>query len=70
MDWKNSFDTIKNKVKYQLHARGLDDIEGIVKFFSVSKSKSQEFDVDASGGLNKIEFERFTSKIGMFLTTQ
>lgn len=36
MDWKNSFDTIKNKVKYQLHARGLDDIEGIVKFFSVS----------------------------------
>jgi len=35
MDWKNSFDTIKNKVKYQLHAKGLDDIEGIIKYFSV-----------------------------------
>lgn len=36
MDWKNSFDAIKNKVKYQLHAKGLDNLEGIYSFFNVS----------------------------------
>lgn len=63
MDWKFCFDEIKNKVKYQLHSRGVDCLAGIYQYFS-------QFDVDGSGTLNKIEFENFTQKIGMFLTTQ
>ena len=33
MDWKFALDEIKNKVKSQLHSKGLDCIAGIVGVF-------------------------------------
>ncbi len=63
MDWKFDYEELVNKVKYQLHSRGLDCITGIYGHF-------QSFDVDGSGQLDKIEFEAFLRKVGMFLTTQ
>ena len=63
MDWKFDYEELINKVKYQLHARGLDCITGIYDYF-------QSFDIDGSGQLDKVEFEAFTRKVGMFLTTQ
>jgi len=41
MDWKNNFESIKNKVKYQLHSKGLDNLDGIAKYFSVSNLKNR-----------------------------
>ena len=63
MDWKFKYDELINKIKYQLHAKGLDNITFIYDYFS-------SFDVDGSGELDKVEFENFTRKVGMFLTTQ
>lgn len=63
MDWKFDYEELVNKVKYQLHAKGLDCITGIYEYF-------QSFDIDGSGQLDKIEFENFMRKVGMFLTTQ
>ena len=34
-DWRFKFDMIKNKVKSQLHARGVDNLVGIVQYFNV-----------------------------------
>lgn len=63
MDWKFDYPELVNKVKYQLHAKGLDCVTGIYDYF-------QSFDIDGSGQLDKIEFENFMRKVGMFLTTQ
>ena len=63
MDWKFNYEELRNKVKFQLHAKGLDVITGIHDYFHT-------FDIDGSGQLDKVEFENFTRKIGMFLTTQ
>jgi len=63
MDWKFKYEELRNKVKYQLHAKGVDVITSINKYF-------HSFDIDGSGQLDKVEFERFLTKIGMFLTTQ
>jgi len=37
MDWRNRFDQIKNKVKYQLNAKGVDNISQLHKYFLVSR---------------------------------
>lgn len=63
MDWKFDYQELVNKVKYQLHAKGLDNITFIFDYF-------HSFDIDHSGQLDKIEFENFLRKVGMFLTTQ
>lgn len=63
MDWKFRYEEMLNKVKYQLHAKGLDNITFIFDYF-------HSFDIDGSGQLDKVEFENFLRKIGMFLTTQ
>jgi Ca2+-binding EF-hand superfamily protein len=63
MDWKNKFDMIKNKVKTQLHAKGVDTLISLSNWFNT-------FDLDGSGKLNKVEFEKFVAKIGAFLTMQ
>jgi Ca2+-binding EF-hand superfamily protein len=63
MDWKYKFEELRNKVKYQLHSKGLDCITRIESYY-------ESFDVDGSGQLDKVEFEAFTRKWGMFLTTQ
>lgn len=54
---------IKNKVKTQLHAKGVDTLISLSNWFN-------QFDLDGSGKLNKVEFEKFVAKIGAFLTTQ
>jgi len=63
MDWKFKFEELRNKVKYQLHAKGLDCITRIEPYY-------EKFDIDGSGQLDKVEFENFLSNVGMFLTTQ
>mmetsp|Transcript_7866 Transcript_7866/g.8924 ORF Transcript_7866/g.8924 Transcript_7866/m.8924 type:complete len:254 (+) Transcript_7866:10-771(+) len=63
MDWKFHYGELVNKVKYQLHAKGLDVITAIYDYY-------QSFDIDGSGQLDKVEFENFLRKVGMFLTTQ
>ncbi len=63
MDWRNRLDQIKNKVKNQLNARGVDTMVQLQHTFV-------EFDKDQSGTLNRLEFEDFMAKIGVFLTRQ
>lgn len=53
-----------------MHARKIDDLEGVYALMA-------EFDKDNSGKifinlgyLDKDEFQKFLSKIGVFLTTQ
>lgn len=63
MDWKNRLIMITNKVKEQLHTRKLDDLEAVKKYII-------EFDFDGAGVLNKVDFVKFLSKSGIYLTTQ
>ena len=37
MDWKNRLDQIKNKIKTQLNAKGVDNLLQIQDIFSVRK---------------------------------
>lgn len=36
MDWKNQLNMIQNKVKNQLHARKLDDLDSVRKLIDVT----------------------------------
>ena len=36
MDWKNRLDQIKNKIKLQLHAKGVDNILQMQPVFNVN----------------------------------
>ena len=36
MDWKNRLDQIKNKLKLQIHARGIDSVNQMQPIFDVS----------------------------------
>jgi len=63
MDWRNRLENIVSKIKFQLHARGVDDLNGIRNLFD-------EMDTDSSGSLSQLEFSKFLSKSGIFLTTQ
>lgn len=63
MDWKFEYAELVNKCKYQLHAKGVDCITLMYDYFI-------SFDIDGSGQLDKVEFENFMRKMGMFLTTQ
>ena len=75
MDWKNQLNMIQNKVKQQLHARKLDDLESVRKLIDVHflmkiSLNVQEFDIDRNGVLDKVEFSKLLSKAGIYLTTQ
>ena len=63
MDWRNKFDQIENKVKFQLNAKGVDTVIALEAWM-------QKYDVDNSGALNKVEFNNFLNSIGAFVTTQ
>lgn len=72
MDWRNTLEAIQNKIRGQLFARKIDDLEGVYRLMA-------EFDRDNSGTnavrirlgyLDKDEFTKFLSKIGVFLTIQ
>jgi len=38
MDWKNKLNNIQNKVKFQLHAKKIDDLESLHKLIKVLSS--------------------------------
>ncbi|KAL4478841.1 hypothetical protein ABPG72_009667 [Tetrahymena utriculariae] len=63
MDWINRLENIQNKIKFQLHAKKIDDLESLYRLIA-------EFDIDNSGKLEKDEFLKLLSKLGVFLTTQ
>lgn len=63
MDWKNKLPMIQNKIKFQLHAKLIDDLEYL-------KIVINRFDTNATGNLDKDEFTKFLASIGIFLTTQ
>jgi len=62
-DWRNKLEMICNKVKNQLFAKGVDNLEQLKSIFL-------EHDKDESGQLNKLEFAAFISQLGVFLATQ
>ncbi len=74
MDWKNRLEQIRNKLKLQFHAKGVDNLHQLQKVFDVIILEvlicNQEYDIDRSGTLDKLEFEEMTSKLGCFMTTQ
>jgi calcyphosin len=49
MDWTNRLINIQNKMKSQLHAKKIDDLEYLYALI-------EKFDKDRSGALNKDEF--------------
>ena len=73
MDWRNRLEQIRNKLKLQLHAKGVDNLLQMKRIFDVritSVDFVQEYDVDRSGTLDKLEFEEMVTKLGVFMTTQ
>ena len=63
MDWINKIHMISEKMKNQLHSKGVDSLDKV--FVAISK-----FDDQNQGYVEKIYFENFLSKIGIFLKTQ
>ena len=104
-DWRNRMEQIVNKFKFQLNAKGIDNIQQLKEVFMVSQpvpsslhlkclcgrtrtlpflcrqfnncnliwiplTTLQSFDKNGNQVLEKLEFEAFLSKLGVFLTTQ
>lgn len=63
MDWINKIHMIIEKMKVQMIARGVDSLEKV--FIAISN-----YDLQNKGYVDKIFFEEFLSKIGIFLKTQ
>jgi hypothetical protein len=63
MDWINKVHVITEKMKNQLFAKQIDSLDKI--FVAISK-----FDHSNIGYVEKILFENFLAKIGIFLKTQ
>ncbi len=63
MDWINKIHMIIEKIKNQMQARQVDCLDKI--YIAISK-----FDTENKGYVEKIFFEDFLSKIGVFLKTQ
>merc|ERR1712060_261089 len=62
-DWRNRMDQIVNKVKAQLFAKGVDNMNQLQDIFL-------SFDRNQDGVLQKLEFEGFMSQLGVFLARQ
>jgi len=62
-DWRNRMDQIVNKVKAQLFAKGVDNMNQLQEHFL-------SFDRNQDGVLQKLEFEEFMSQLGVFLARQ
>lgn len=63
MDWINKIHIITERIKSQLHARQIDSLDAV--YMVISK-----FDAQNNGYVDKIDFENFLSKLGIFLKTQ
>ena len=63
MDWKNKPQQIFNKIKNQMHAKGIENFYYLDDFI-------QQFDYQYTGILTPHFFNLFMNKVGVFLTTQ
>jgi len=63
MDWINKIHIITERIKSQLHTKQIDSLDAV--YMVISK-----FDAQNNGYVDKIDFENFLSKLGIFLKTQ
>ncbi len=63
MDWINKMYMITEKMKNQMHAKGIDSLDKVFILISSFEQKGQNY-------VEKINFETFLSKLGIFLKTQ
>ena len=63
MDWINKIHMITEKMKNQMHTKQVDSLDKV--YIAISK-----FDNTNLGYVEKIEFENFLAKLGIFLKTQ
>jgi Ca2+-binding EF-hand superfamily protein len=63
MDWINKMYMITEKMKNQMHAKGIDSLDKI--YMAISK-----FDSEGKNYVEKIHFENFLATIGIFLKSQ
>jgi Ca2+-binding EF-hand superfamily protein len=63
MDWINKMYMITEKLKNQMHAKGIDSLDKV--YMAIS-----QFDKEGKNYVEKIHFENFLSTIGIFLKTQ
>jgi len=62
-DWRNRLEQIVNKFKFQLNAKGIDDIGQLRDVFMAH-------DKNLDKVLDKLEFEAMLTSLGVFLSTQ
>ena len=63
MDWINKINMIVEKMKMQMHAKGIDSLDKV--FLQIA-----QFDKEGKGTIYILEFETFLSRLGIFLKTQ
>lgn len=63
MDWINKYNMILEKIKNQLHAKGIDSLDKI--YICISK-----MDPENNNCIDITQFEKFLSLMGIFLKTQ
>lgn len=63
MDWINKINMIVEKMKNQMHAKGIDSLDKV--FLQIA-----QFDKEGKGSIYILQFETFLSRIGIFLKTQ
>lgn len=63
MDWINKIHMIVEKMKMQMHSKGIDSLDKV--FLQIA-----QFDKGGKGSIYILEFEKFLSRLGIFLKTQ
>jgi Ca2+-binding EF-hand superfamily protein len=63
MDWINKINMIVEKMKMQMHAKGIDSLDKV--FIQIA-----QFDTARNGLVDKLQFEPFLAMLGVFLKTQ
>lgn len=63
MDWINKIHMITEKMKNQMHAKGIDSLDRV--YLAIA-----QFDSNQTGYVEKVFFEEFLAKIGIFLKSQ
>jgi Ca2+-binding EF-hand superfamily protein len=62
-DWRNRIFQIEHKIKHQLNAKGVDNVEQLAQVLAAH-------DKNQNGTLERQEFNEFMNKLGVFLATQ
>ena len=63
MDWINKINMIVEKMKMQMHAKGIDSLDKV--FLQIA-----QLDKEGKGTIYILQFETFLSRLGIFLKTQ